>query len=217
MLLYLDPPRTQVASVPFALNAEHANSAEWASINGKPSNLVTGTASNGQVALWNSGSTITGSTGITYAGSNLSIAGGLNVGTATGAASGEVRTSAYVSQQLPFSPFSELPSNIPATIYKLYSVTVMANGTIIEWDTTWITNGTNNASNYWTVNLNEGDTGGQLATFNTSAGAGSAYTRNSKPGLNISIATGMMFLYIDAIKTGTPGNFYLNTPAIFVK
>jgi hypothetical protein len=66
-------PRTPVASVPFALNAEHANSAEWGTLNGKPSNLVTGAGVSPRVAYWDSSSTITSSANFTFNGNQVAL------------------------------------------------------------------------------------------------------------------------------------------------
>ena len=93
-------PRTRVASVPFALNAEHANSAEtvdWTGIGNKPADLVTGSGANGQLSLWNGTNTVIGVSGLLYSGNNLSVAGGLNVGNATGATGGQIRASGTVT------------------------------------------------------------------------------------------------------------------------
>jgi len=56
------------------------------------SGTVIGTGSAGQVAYWNASSSITGTAGFTFDGTNLTMSGGLNVGSATGAAAGQTIT-----------------------------------------------------------------------------------------------------------------------------
>jgi len=95
-------PRTQVASVPFALNAEHANSAEsaaavpWSGVTGAPS-FLTGSAANGQVAVWGPSNTLAGTAGLLSANNTLTVTNGLNVGTASGATGGQIRASGTVT------------------------------------------------------------------------------------------------------------------------
>jgi hypothetical protein len=52
-----------------------------------------GAGATGRVAVYDSASSVTGYSGLTYSASNLSVGGGLNVGSASGAAAGEIRTS----------------------------------------------------------------------------------------------------------------------------
>jgi hypothetical protein len=92
-------PRTRIASVPFALNAQNV---AWTGITDMPSgfsdgvdntNGGIGAGATGRVAVYDSASSVTGYSGLTYSASNLSVGGGLNVGSASGAAAGEIRTS----------------------------------------------------------------------------------------------------------------------------
>jgi hypothetical protein len=95
-------PRSKVASVPFALNAEQAQHVDWSGLNGVPAGFADGTdnttgglgtAATGRVALYDSASSVAGYAGLTYASNALTTSGGVNVGTASGAAAGEIRTS----------------------------------------------------------------------------------------------------------------------------
>jgi hypothetical protein len=137
-------PRTEVDSVPFAINADHANVAEsansapWSGVTGVSAvtgitvgvnntlsllpgyqlpqgcvsgqvvqsngsswgclaNVVTGTAANGQVAVWGPGNSVTGSSGLVAANGALTVTNSINVGAASGANTGDVRASGTIS------------------------------------------------------------------------------------------------------------------------
>jgi hypothetical protein len=85
-------PRIRVSSVPFSLNAEHANSAEgapWSGITGKPNPITFLAAptscSSGQPPVWN-GSSWVCQTGVTFAGSgDLSLGGSIEQSITLGA------------------------------------------------------------------------------------------------------------------------------------
>lgn len=127
-------PRTAIASVPFALNANtalYANSAgvatqvPWGGVMGAPTSVVTGSGTTGRLSLWDGSNRVTSNSGLTAAGSSLSVAGGLNLGTASGAGTGDLRLSGSISQSNPiaarvyFSPTTSwitLTSGVPYTV-----------------------------------------------------------------------------------------------------
>jgi len=84
---------------------------------------VTGSGTNGQVATWNSSSSVTGSSGLTVSGSNLTVAGGMNVGSGTGAGTGDLVYS------------SALKTYKNSTAYTAYAyVPLMTPLTSTSWD-----------------------------------------------------------------------------------
>jgi hypothetical protein len=80
-----------------------------------------------------------------------------------------------------------------------------------RWDSNTFISGTNNGSNYWTVDLND-DTNAARATFNTSAQGGSTWTgghRSTGTFTGNPFSTSNKYFEIKITKTGAPGNLYL--------
>jgi hypothetical protein len=152
--------------------------------------------------------------GLTVTGSETVNA--LNIGAATGAAAGEMRASIFTSQQLPFSSFAVLASNMTATGSNPYACSIKAACTIIDWDQGWAVTTPNDASNYWTIKLCRIDNNATIATFNTSAGAGSTWLRAHIAAINFSLTPAMVGMYITCTKSGSPGPLSLLGPAVYV-
>ncbi|HLB31078.1 MAG TPA: hypothetical protein VJN91_06075, partial [Gammaproteobacteria bacterium] len=115
---------------------------------------------------------------------------------------------------------------IPFALTRLSSFPQSANGlsfeatidvatTIKRWVQTWYVQTTNNASNYWTIALQEID-GTAIASFDTSAGSANVWTRRDSGEMSVSITTADMGLRINATKTGSPGDLFLAGPAVYV-
>jgi hypothetical protein len=94
-------PRTRMTAVPFALYAQNV---PWSGISSIPAgfadgvddtvsvgNVVTGTGTAGQVAVWNTSTSIKAMT-------TLTLTGGLNLGAATGAGTGEIKASGAIRE-----------------------------------------------------------------------------------------------------------------------
>ncbi len=115
-------PRTRLGSVPFALNAQSAAEAPWDGLTGIPSDIAdgdhigTGTTVTGgdagRVPVFNTSTTPVGATGLTFSSNNLSVAGGVNAGSATGAATGHLAYSGalqpYQNSQL-YTAYAYVP------------------------------------------------------------------------------------------------------------
>ena len=104
-------PRTKIGSVPFALNAEHANSAETV---GGLSAVTTGGQDSHLVASDANGS--------------VTVSGGLNVGGASGATSGQLLASDRVSQLLPLAP-----TGVYSAAGAVWGSTIDKDATILRW------------------------------------------------------------------------------------
>jgi len=174
-------PRTRITSVPFALNAQTASTADavlWAGVSSKPpgfnddtdndvvGNLscstnqiakrndstwicqadsgITGSGASGQVTTWNSSSTVTGSSGLTFASNNLSVSGGVNVGSATGAATGDLLYSGALKtykNSTTYTAYAIVPRTSPLVNAHLDGDSVSAGTYIIDVDSTTALNG----------------------------------------------------------------------------
>lgn len=120
-------PRTAVSSVPFALNADTAltaNSANyaafatqvpWGGVIGAPTSIVTGSGSAGRLTVWNGSGQVSSNSGLSASGSSLTVAGGVNVGSASGAAAGDLKISGSISQSTALGARVYASTSITAT------------------------------------------------------------------------------------------------------
>jgi hypothetical protein len=156
------------------------------------------------------------------------------LGNATFPGSVTVETNLYVTGTLSATHTSGLlnfdthnnPNNYSASGYAQFIATLTRNCDIDYWKQAFLCHGTNNSSNYWTVNLVKVVTGGSnttLATFNTYpqpgvAGSWDLNTESSIPAINnVGNSTGQSpVMFIQSIKVGSPGNLSLAGPAVYI-
>lgn len=99
-----------------------------------------------------------------------------------------------------------------------YAVGVDRSITLVQWVQTVFVAGTNDGSNYWTFNLIIADVNNSpttIASFNTSAGSGSVWIKGTVSSFSTNPVTTTYYqIYIQAVKTGTPGSVYINGPLL---
>jgi hypothetical protein len=86
---------------------------------------------------------------------------------------------------------------------------------LISWTQAVFVSGTNNGSNYWTIQLDDGATA--FASFNTSAAAGSTWITNVRTTFTQPTAIPPSgWIGVECIPTGTPGALRWAAPALRV-
>lgn len=117
---------------------------------------------------------------------------------------------------LPFAAHQHLAYNQSASGESPFAVTIPRALTVMSWHIGVYVGGTNDGSNYWTMDLYKYDTSlTVIDTLDTSAISGSTHTVLSEGDLRASIASSYILLGIRTTKTGSPGNLYLYGPAVF--
>lgn len=77
--------------------------------------------------------------------------------------------------------------------------------------------GTNNGSNYWTIQLSAGGGVGVFMTINTSAIAGSTWVSMSTDTFTTTeFSTSNVYWHMSFLKTGLPASMYLATPSLYI-
>jgi len=122
---------------------------------------------------------------------------------------------------LPFGGASDTsPLSVTGAIP--YAATVDRNFTLKSWANGVLVAGTNDGSNYWTIELwltsNTGGSAVSLASFDTSAFSPNGWERLSTTTFSTSAitTTAANVLYIRGLKTGSPGNLYISGPSVEV-
>jgi len=192
----------------------------------------------GHVQLRRSGHTLFGAPGtagkipgVTITNGPLNVLGqagdgdrGINVGSATGAAAGQIKASGFISsdvftsQQLSFGPGG---AGIPfsgASGETHYS-TVMDAYRILRWVQGVYVVTTNNASNYWTITLRriDGVTVTDIDSFTTAAFSPDTWNKRDSGALAHDVASTIEMVNVIVIKTGSPGSIYVGGPAVYVR
>lgn len=132
---------------------------------------------------------------------------------------GHIHTTLAGKHYLPFGVFTNIsPITAAASPAAPYAVAVDRSITLIQWVTTVFVAGTNDGSNYWTFNLIIVDVNNSpttIASFNTSAGSGSVWIKGTVSSFSVNPVTTTYYqIYIQAVKTGTPGSVYINGPLL---
>jgi hypothetical protein len=97
-----------------------------------------------------------------------------------------------------------------------YAATIDQTMTLIKWSNGIYLLGTNNGSNYWTINLVT-LFGTTVATMNTSAlSGGTGHLISTTSFSPSSVGTSDVILYMSCVKTGSPGGLYVYGPALQV-
>jgi hypothetical protein len=150
---------------------------------------------------------------------DLRIPSGLYVGsTATAPDTGHVRATAFVSGFLPFASYEGTSLYNLSADATLLACSLAQSCTLRYMYVSVYVATTNDGSNYWTINLkNQATT--TRATVNTSSGVSAGtWTSISDTGLSVSLTVAAdKFLYIECVKTGSPGNLSLGCPAVYVE
>jgi hypothetical protein len=97
----------------------------------------------------------------------------------------------------------------------IYTSTIGASQTIKRYHQGIYVVTTNNGSNYWTIILRRADTLAALISLSTAASAANTILTLSSVG-DVAITTGMLNVYVEVAKVGSPGNLYLYGPAVYV-
>lgn len=121
--------------------------------------------------------------------------------------SGSARASA-MSGWLPFSGLgdSQTPNSVAAINVQI--LPIPRDCTATQWVCGITTGSGNNASNYWTFELRRWDNNAVLSSFNTS-GYGASQIQRRAQSFSIALTTAMLGLYVQAIRTGSPGDGYV--------
>ena len=118
---------------------------------------------------------------------------------------------------LPFACHAYLPNNVTQTGAWIYSVTISRPFTIREWIQCFAIGTTNNASNYWGVQLRRLDNNVSLKTFSTSSYSPGVWNRLEMRDLDIAVSESMKGIYLRIDKmAGSPGPISFTAPAVFV-
>jgi hypothetical protein len=150
---------------------------------------------------------------------DLRIPSGLYVGsTATAPSDGHVRATAFVSGFLPFASYDATDLFDISAAGTLLASSLAQSCTLRYMYVSVYVATTNDGSNYWTINL-KNQAGTTRATINTSSGVSVAtWTSKSHTGLSVSLTVAAdKLLYIECVKTGSPGNLSLGCPAVYVE
>jgi hypothetical protein len=212
------PTATQSITASVALTA---TATSWSGIVGKPTiGTVTGvTAGNGLSGGGTSGS-VSLSIDPTYTqrrvGANCSIGQYMTSILQDGSITCDSVVDPRSPYLLAFTSYAIL-SPMSGTAYP-FAASIHEAATITSWEQVLMVQTTNNASNYWTVYLLRLDTGGNVASFNTSSMTAGTYARIVNSGLSLSITTSMMGLYVKVIVgAGAPGPITMFGPAVWVQ
>ena len=116
---------------------------------------------------------------------------------------------------LPFSAYQLLPYN-QSTAGALYSASLSRAGTLRYWYQAAYVATTNDGSNYWTLQIRRLPGTNVIATLDTSALSVGTWSELSGTDLDIALDSAWYALYVNTVKTGSPGNLYLPSPAVFV-
>jgi len=129
---------------------------------------------------------------------------------------GMVQSNVGMSGWFPFGNYALVAYQMTTNGGRPYAGTISRDMTIRSWHQAVWVDTTNNASNYWTINLKNGS-GTNRLSFDTSAMSADAWNMYSSTGLSTSLTAASEFmLYVQVAKTGSPGAISLPCPAIFV-
>lgn len=120
---------------------------------------------------------------------------------------------AQPSGWMPFTVYANMPYNLSGTGYP-FAVTLSRAITLRSWFQGVYVVTTNNGSNYWTVSLHKSDTT-QITSFDTSALSADTWAILSDVGRADALTVSDVMLYVQVVKTGSPGNLHLAGPAVF--
>lgn len=117
---------------------------------------------------------------------------------------------------LPFAAHQHLAYDQSASGQSPFACTVPRALTIISWHVGVYVGGTNDGSNYWTIDLYKYDTSlTVIDSLDSAAISGSTHVVLSNGDLRATVANTYILLGIRTTKTGSPGNLYLYGPAVF--
>lgn len=115
-----------------------------------------------------------------------------------------------------FLPFGTYAAITPLTVAgSPFAVSIDRTFNIFKWSNFIYVLTTNDASNYWTINLRAFVSASTLATYNTSAMSPSTATLKTITSFSpSSVGASDVGLYITCTKTGTPGGLYIFCPLV---
>ena len=231
-------PRSLVAAVPFAYQAEQAQHVDWGGINGMPSAFSDGidnttgglgTSVAGRVPVYDTTTSVAGASGLTFSSNNLTVAGGVNAGSASGAGTGDVRGSGLgqfdsgTSSYLPFYWYGDALASDKQPFgddgYP-YITGIDRTLTFKKWVVNYYVLGTNNGTNYWGIKLKRRISDSVLddaATVTTASGSAGAWQTTTVTSFTQStVDTTHKWLAVHIAKVGSPGTLHLS-PSLYVK
>lgn len=155
-------------------------------------------------------------TGEIIATGDIETAAGINVGTATGAAAGQIKASGGVSQILPFSNYEGVAYNYTgAATLRPHIHSIQRAGTVIQWVQPYYVATTNSTSHYWVITLLDASGGAPFGTIDTRNSAANTWIRYDSGAISVSLTTSMKIIYTVIYKSGSPGGIYLPPPAMY--
>ena len=117
---------------------------------------------------------------------------------------------------LPFSVYQCAPHNMSASPLHPFSVSLSRAMVLRTWTQSLYVANPNDDSNYWTIRLRSWALGTTIHSFDTSgSGGGLALVFQSGAIDYGATVAGDRGLYIEVLKTGSPGGLYLFGPAVF--
>jgi hypothetical protein len=125
---------------------------------------------------------------------------------------GRLRTLESGGWYFPMATYGIVPSSITISS-GVFLGTIPRQIVIRSWKQAWyIASG--DASNYWTIRLFYG--GNLVTQFTSQSGPYNVWNRFDALAMIVTVSEANRYLYVDAIKTGTPGGLALACPAIYV-
>lgn len=131
---------------------------------------------------------------------------------------GVIRAQAFNSGWLPFityAPGSRPPSAVTSDGI-VFTCAVPYACLVKYFKVALLVTTTNDGSHYWTLNLKRID-GTSVSSVNTSAISPNTWSLRSATGVDYTLATSHIALYVEAIKTGSPGTLQIAGPAVYVQ
>ena len=159
----------------------------------------------------------TGGTCDVYVENDVRIGGGLYVGgVASDPAPGVVQATAACSGWLPFVAYDQLPNNISVSGNTAFIAVMHRAMTLKAWRLASFVATTNTGAAYWTMDLiTQAD--GVIATFNTASDSADDWVLHTVTSFSPdTFDTSDEIIWINATKTGAPGNLSLSAPGLYV-
>lgn len=120
------------------------------------------------------------------------------------------------SVQLPMAVYNS-PYNNTTDGVTLFTATINRALTVVSWYQAIYVGTTNNASNYWTIELKRYTTTGlAIASLRTNRNSAGAWFKLDVE-VGASVPSTDKFLFVGVSKTGSPGGLYLAGPAVYVR
>lgn len=116
---------------------------------------------------------------------------------------------------LPFCTYGVLPLNCTTDASYPFIATLSRDCVLRSWHMAATINSTNNGTNYWTFTLRY-QGGATITTLDTSGMSAGVTTMLSTTGLSTQLYVANIAVEIKADKTGSPGAYYLGSPAVYV-